>query len=737
MTIDKAVSKVNVFAGETFFYTVTIQNVSLSIINANLNDAFSSYLDITGCRISYISPNIAATNCFVTNRTLSTFVSLQPFQTAKIVIAAHGNTAVGNLFKNVANTATVTWGTPTNTRTSNEVDITIFPSGFLQVTKSDGVDTVYQGQSISYTISITNVGSLATSANTLRVTDTFLSNIGFTGINANGLTIEQVFNSGIVRAWNIKNKSLNPGEKISFLVGVRVSTTPSTSTTVNQASATAKDISDRALPLVSGTDIDDITASPVTTLKFTKTVTPQQAKVGETFTFKIVVENRGTVTLNNVRMSDVFADQLNLTSATTSRGTAALSTATREVQITIPTLNGGEGATIVILATVGTSVATPKTLRNRGELNWNGGVTTLSNSVAFRVLPSGSLPGTGLESLPRQAGFLSAPSQILVALGIILALCGLALLAYGLWARQRRPLYAGRYTRNALVLLFIATIIGLSAWLTRPSASGSTQMATLSGQKPPLATSLESPASPTSTPSVAETASVPPVPETPASAAGPLTELRPTQDPLIPTPDPAQPTPTLSKGEVDISYLLPTATPLNLPQFNIPTPTFIPQTGPDGGSPDSSAITRLVIPKMGLDTVVKFVPFNGSTWLISGLHQEIAWMGDTSWPGLGGNTGLAGHVDLVTGAKGPFWNLKDLKPGDEVTLYTEKNIFTYQVREQTVVEDYDLSVIQPTDKPQLTLITCTTWDPELHMYIKRLVVYADLANIHPLSSQSN
>lgn len=737
LTIDKAVSKVNVFTGETFYYTVTIQNLSLSVINANVTDAFSSYLDITACRISYFSPNIAATNCFINNRTLSTFVSLQFLQTAKIVVAARGNSAVGNLFKNVANIATVTWGTPTNTRTSNEVDISIFPSGFLAISKSDGLDTVYQGQSISYTISITNVGSLATSANTLRVTDTFLSNIGFVGINAGGLTIEQVVASGIVRAWNIKNKSLNPGEKISFFVGVKVASAPSTSTTVNQASASAKDISDRLLPQVSGFDIDDITTSPVTTLRFSKSVTPAQAKVGETFTFKIIVENRGTVTLNNVRVSDVFPTQLDLTSATTSRGTAALSTSTREVQITIPTLNGGEGATIIILTKVNTSVATPKTLRNRAEVNWNGGVTILTNFIPYRVLPSGTLPGTGLERVANQAGLVAGPPQFLAVLGVLLALLGLAFLVYGLWARQRHPLYAGRYTRNALIVLFIATLVGLSAWLTRPGASGSHQMATLSGQKPPLATLLESPTAPTPTPLTTGGSPVLPAQETPAGPDGPLTELRPTENPLIPTQDSALPTPTISKGEVDISYLLPTATPLDLPQFNIPTPTLMPATGPDGGAPDSSAVTRLVIPKMGLDTVVKYVPFSGSTWLISGLKQEIAWMGDTSWPGLGGNTALAGHVDLVTGAKGPFWNLKELKSGDEINVYTEKSVYIYRVREQSVVEDYDLSVIQPTDKPQITLITCTTWDPELHLYLKRLVVYADLANVHPLSSQSN
>jgi LPXTG-site transpeptidase (sortase) family protein len=385
----------------------------------------------------------------------------------------------------------------------------------------------------------------------------------------------------------------------------------------------------------------------------------------------------------------------------------------------------------VILAKVNTSVATPKTLHNRAELNWNGGVTTLSNNVSYRVLASGSLPGTGLELVPSQAGATLGASQILAALGVILALFGLALLSYGLWARQRRPLYAGRYTRNALVMLFIAAFLGLSAWLTHPGASGSNQMAALSGQKPPLATSSENSGSPIATPPGAGAASPSPTPELPVGPAGPLTELRPTQDPLLPTQDPNLPTPTLSQGEVDISYLLPTPTPVDLPDYDIPIPTWMPDTGPDGGSPDSSAITRLVISKMGLDTVVKYVPFSGGTWLISGLKQEIAWMGDTSWPGLGGNTGLAGHVDLVTGAKGPFWNLKDLKRGDEITVYTEKNIYTYQVREQTVVEDYDLSVIQPTDKPQLTLITCTIWDPDLRMYLKRLVVYADLVNVHP------
>ena len=148
-------------------------------------------------------------------------------------------------------------------------------------------------------------------------------------------------------------------------------------------------------------------------------------------------------------------------------------------------------------------------------------------------------------------------------------------------------------------------------------------------------------------------------------------------------------------------------------------------------------MNRITIPSIGVNAVVKYVPFNGSTWLISGLKQEVAWMGDTSWPGLGGNTGLAGHVDLATGEKGPFWSLRNLRNGDQVIVYTEKKIYSYRVNSQKIVDDTDLSVIGPTTKPQLTLITCTGWDTNVRLYLKRLVIFAELVDIKPLTAFSN
>ena len=260
MTIDKAVSKTTVFAGETFYYTITLQNVGFSNVFADVSDNFSGYLDVTNCRVQYFNPDYTIENCYIYEHTIHAYAYLYPFRTAKIVIAARGNPTIGTFPKNISNTASVTWGNPGITQASNEVDITIIPGGFLQVGKSDGFDSVIQGQSYFYTIDITNIGSLPIEPNTLLVTDTFLSNVNYLTIDPNGLDIEPVYNTGNVRSWDIRNIWLMPGEKISFYIGVQISPNPSSIAATNLVSATATDIMMRLLPVVNAIDVDEILA---------------------------------------------------------------------------------------------------------------------------------------------------------------------------------------------------------------------------------------------------------------------------------------------------------------------------------------------------------------------------------------------------------------------------------------------------------------------------------------------
>jgi len=149
--------------------------------------------------------------------------------------------------------------------------------------------------------------------------------------------------------------------------------------------------------------------------------------------------------------------------------------------------------------------------------------------------------------------------------------------------------------------------------------------------------------------------------------------------------------------------------------------------------PDLSQITRLVIPKLGLDNSVVYAPFDGLTWQISELGENIGWMENTSIPGLGSNTALSAHVTADDSSEGPFKHLQDLDTGDIVEVFTDEKVYTYAVSGQEIVSDTDFSIIEPTIDPQLTLITCSGWHVGLATYLERLVVYSDLVDVQPLS----
>jgi len=153
---------------------------------------------------------------------------------------------VGETSKVATNRASGAWGNPAFTIYSNLVSIELTPGGFLQVGKSDGLDTVNMGQSISYTISLTNTGSIPVTLE--RITDTFVSNVNYVSINKNGLTMNEVATTGNIRAWSFPSKVLNSGEKITFFIGAKIfSTLGSPFFTINEATASGIDNNGRML----------------------------------------------------------------------------------------------------------------------------------------------------------------------------------------------------------------------------------------------------------------------------------------------------------------------------------------------------------------------------------------------------------------------------------------------------------------------------------------------------------
>lgn len=92
---------------------------------------------------------------------------------------------------------------------------------------------------------------------------------------------------------------------------------------------------------------------------------------------------------------------------------------------------------------------------------------------------------------------------------------------------------------------------------------------------------------------------------------------------------------------------------------------------------------------------------------------------NTPLPGQPGNAAIAGHRTTYLH---PFYNLNELNPGDPIYITTTQGNFKYEVTAVTVVVPTDVSVLDPTPVPTLTLTTC---NPR-YSASQRLVVQATL-----------
>ena len=82
------------------------------------------------------------------------------------------------------------------------------------------------------------------------------------------------------------------------------------------------------------------------------------------------------------------------------------------------------------------------------------------------------------------------------------------------------------------------------------------------------------------------------------------------------------------------------------------------------------------------------------------LNRAVGHIEDTALPGAAGNSGIAGHRD------GFFRALKDIADGDALEIETERGVDDYRVERIWIVDPDDVSVLDPTPSPSVTLVTC-------------------------------
>jgi sortase A len=124
---------------------------------------------------------------------------------------------------------------------------------------------------------------------------------------------------------------------------------------------------------------------------------------------------------------------------------------------------------------------------------------------------------------------------------------------------------------------------------------------------------------------------------------------------------------------------------------------------------------RIQVPAIGIDAPV--VQGDGWEQLKKGVAQHLG----TANPGENGNVVLSAHDDIFGEI---FRYLDKLKPGDEVILYTNQRQYVYAVTDTKIVEPSEVSVMAPTAKPVVTLISCYPYLIDK----QRIVVRAKLQN---------
>jgi sortase A len=109
---------------------------------------------------------------------------------------------------------------------------------------------------------------------------------------------------------------------------------------------------------------------------------------------------------------------------------------------------------------------------------------------------------------------------------------------------------------------------------------------------------------------------------------------------------------------------------------------------------DGGVIGEIEVARLGLKAIV----VQGDSEEL--LRRAVGHLPETALPDEQGNVALAGHRD------GLFRPLRNIRPGDTITLRTPEREFQYEVQWTAVVPPTAIRVLQPTSEPALTLVTC-------------------------------
>jgi len=171
-------------------------------------------------------------------------------------------------------------------------------------------------------------------------------------------------------------------------------------------------------------------------------------------------------------------------------------------------------------------------------------------------------------------------------------------------------------------------------------------------------------------------------------------------------------------------------------QYNMavrqPNTVLAVNTDSESGIQRPQAAPSVWVPSINVHAPVIFESSNNEKQIQASLRQGVVHYADTANPGEAGNVVLFGHSSGQPWAPGDykfvFTLLNKLKKNDQVVIDYKGIRYVYSVTKSFVVDPYQTSVLRPTDKSSVTLITCTP----VGTNAKRLVVIAEQVSPRPI-----
>lgn len=120
---------------------------------------------------------------------------------------------------------------------------------------------------------------------------------------------------------------------------------------------------------------------------------------------------------------------------------------------------------------------------------------------------------------------------------------------------------------------------------------------------------------------------------------------------------------------------------------------------------------RIIIPSARINLPVQTAEIAYNTWEVS--ETTASFGKGSALPGMIGNSVIFAHARPQL-----FGNLDQVKPGDQIHIFTDQDWFVYEVTELMTVLPDNTEVIKKRDTTELTLFTCIGLNDSHRLVVK-------------------